>query len=379
MSRTLYNHTNGLRDDFMPYPRPAKYLKSDLPGYPGGVPYLSDSHINPPGGVLATPGEPTNGRVQVTLRTRTRDQKNINKYQFAWIDTIKESSVVLLSLPQMNKILATDPAVRDLPLSKILDRFHLYGVVANNDADTYEELQQQSPRAFSITVWGASQVYDYWSSEQGMLQPYDSCFFVLKKVRVPAGYSFQIDISVAQHDRGVPAPRDLTDNYMWQIVPVRSCEEFLTSKDYCVKDPDTQELHIGMYWKVGHAHEYAQIATREKMASRKTPMDVARDISYMHMNASVSPIQFYVKILQPKILVRVTPEDGSDIPGGGPPDPPQEPPLIPFLEDLAVVIQKANNKDMYPPKPVVDLHRKYDQLLEESRGSLRTASSRFAA
>ncbi|GBG28633.1 Hypothetical Protein FCC1311_048542 [Hondaea fermentalgiana] len=298
----LYNHTSRLRADFVPHGPSFKQLRTNAGPLPGGVPALRNDVMNAPAGVNMVSGDRTNGRVQSTVLTRTRDQNQINKYQFAWADTQEEARVTLLSLVQLNHLLATEVNVRELSLARILDRFHLIGSVVNNDVDADENISMtRGPRAVTVTSWGATQVLDYWSTKSKRLQPYENCFFAIKRVRLAASHRFQPNLTAGLHNTGALLPPEMIGMWVWQVVPLTSTQPGLPASEYTVTEEGRKV--VGSYWAVGHAHEYAQLPPLERYAARQSELDVARDVSFLHLRSMAKPIQFHSKIVVPRLLV----------------------------------------------------------------------------
>jgi len=283
----------------------------------------------------------TNVSVKATVRTRTRDQRYINQHQLGFIFTDHYDKPVMMSIQQVNLLLAggnpmTERNDKELfgkrgqawdPTSwskdEIMKKFHLFGSVVNRDVDTKEEVRMDRvSRAFTVCVRGDAHVLDYWSSKERELQRYDMCFFVLKKIWIDEKTRFQSSLQARNHNVGVQPLNIGKGKYCWQILPY-SCKDVtidpsVFTSEVCrgpdvpkagslgapvmVKGPDVAPgtkgaIHtkvIGTFWQVGFTHEYATIGNPSMFQKRATDHHVARDISYLHDNGLVRPIQMYL-------------------------------------------------------------------------------------
>jgi len=285
----------------------------------------------------------TNVSVKATVRTRTRDQRYINQHQLAFIFTDHYDKPVMMSIQQINLLLAggnpmTERNDRELyekrgkpwdptawTKEQILKKFHLFGSVVNRDVDTKEEIaMDRASRAFTVCVRGDAHVLDYWSSKTRELQRYDMCYFVLKKIWIDDKTRFQTSLQARSHNVGVQPLNIKKGKYCWQILPY-SCKDcaidpsVFTSVIYREKDkpvpstslgtslgktrgdevaPGTRgaiiEKVLGTYWQVGYTHEYAAIGNPSMFQKRASDHHVARDISYLHDNGLIRPIQMYL-------------------------------------------------------------------------------------
>lgn len=282
----------------------------------------------------------TNVSVKATVRTRTRDQRYINQHQLGFIFTGNFDKPVMMSIQQINLLLAggnpmTERNDRELfgergqpwdptnwTKEEICENFKLFGAVVNRDVDTKEEIRvDRVARAFTICVRGDAHVLDYWSTKDRELKRYDMCYFVLKKVWVDENTRFQSSLQARNHNVGVKPLNIGKGKYCWQILPY-SCKdcsippsvytsEVCREQDKIITDangtrikkgkyvaPGTKDaLHekvIGTYWQVGFTHEYATIGNSSMYQKRVTDHYLARDISYLHDNGLVRPIQMYL-------------------------------------------------------------------------------------
>lgn len=329
----LYNHTNRLSADFVTMVPPSKVLRTDMGPYPGGTPYLTDNIVQS-SSINMTSGNNTNGVIHTTINTRTKDQKLINSHQMAFYDARDELKPVLRSLQSVNNILANSreyqvsefdqanarhikksnyydsiKGVTNVTKSRIMDQFQFLGIVTNNDTDTkMDKYKGRLPRSFTVTTWGATHVLDYWSNEDKILNGYSHCFLILKQVKVYRDnkiamknkaynyqpYKFQENLNTFTRDSGesvefLPGEKY---KYIWQFVPFFNNDSEIETKDYTFTNSDG-ELEIGSYIYVGYVHEYPVISNTDVLRKRNET-SVARDVVYLHENAVVKPMQFFV-------------------------------------------------------------------------------------
>lgn len=293
-----------------------------------------------PNGINKAFASETNVSVKATVRTRTRDQRYINQHQLGFIFTDHYDKPVMLSIQQINLLLAGGNPMtegNDKKLfgergkewdptawtkSEILEKFHLFGSVVNRDVDTKEEIRMDRvSRAFTICVRGDAHVLDYWSTKNRELKRYDMCYFVLKKVWIDENMRFQSSLQARNHNVGVQPMNIGKGKYCWQILPY-SCHDCAINPDVYTSDvcraPDkiinrmgvnvtvkgdpvppgtpgaVHEKVIGTFWQVGFTHEYATIGNPSMYEKRVDDHYLARDISYLHDNGLVRPIQMYL-------------------------------------------------------------------------------------
>lgn len=330
---SLYNHTTSLNPSFNTMTTPSKTMRTDMGRYPGGVNYLTDKDIQDPK-IEMTTGNNTNGRIQVSLNTRTIDQDYVNKYQFVWLDTKEDHKPKFLNIQSINYELVSmcNPkhpreksqlvnAIKEKGSIKnvIIDRFKLFGVIANNDVDNnYDNYMVRNPRGLTFTVWGATHVLDYWSNrKQGRVSGYTTCYFVLKMVKVSSKDLYQRMLTSGSMNTGVfPVDVDWgNDNevWAWQVVPYHNhkndidIEELICESydwDATTKKKKNVKKYFGHYWRVGHVHEYPQnLLSTSQYQVRKSGMEVSKNMSYLHMQGEVIPMQFYMDISTDNVLI----------------------------------------------------------------------------
>jgi hypothetical protein len=295
-------------------------------GYPGNGP-LSDRMQNP-SGINKQYSQETNSSIKTTVRTRTRDQDQINQHQLAWMYTKNFESPVLLSLVQLNQILAGgDPAWTEETRKKwydhgkkqnkdndkndprnwskeyVLSHFKLYGVVVNRDVDMPNSSMpmERVERTMTVCVKGSTQVLDYWSRKGNALRKYDMCYFVLK--RVPLDHkkvSFQNCLTSRYHNAGSPMQSKYkTPKLHWQVFPYNVNDRCIKPSVYTTHVKNTHsgntEITVGSYWRVGLIHEYASIGS-QSMYEKRDENSVARDISYLSDQGAVRPMEIYLNL-----------------------------------------------------------------------------------
>lgn len=301
---------------------PSKRLRTDMGPYPGGVPYLTDKYINNDGQINKTPGFRTNGSIRITVHTYTDDQDYINVDQFAFLDISSKTKPVMMSIQQLNYWLITEAPRIFIQESKMIgyydknslpktssgviqksnpdaerayleDRFKILGVVANREpVDSASLNRERTRRTFTCTVRGWTTCLDYWSSAKNALHPYDSCFFVLRKVMITPEMKFQSSLSGA---RGMSAPADVHGTYQWQILPVNSRTDVCPLEKYTWEEKGRE--YIGTYWRVGHVRELSTIQPARVFSGRGVHT-VAQDMNYLHNHGGVFPLEFYLRLDQ---------------------------------------------------------------------------------
>ena len=334
---SLSNHYGStLRSDVDPRAPGSKFLDVGLGrNYPGGVPYLTDSYLSDKA-VNKAPGRRTNGSVRATVHTRTRDQNYINVDQFAWMDVRKFDHPMLLNLQTMNWLLVNDlgdssgngkilDGGNDRLLEKyavngdlnavrnqaekcyIMDNFKLYGVVVNRDVDSGESMpKERIARTFTCTVKNVCNVGDYFSTSNKVLKPYDSCYFVLKKIKITRGMRWENMLtSMGTGKPTKPAPALAIGRYKWQIIPYHNSDnvlpmdriKWMESEEVDNKGNPIEEVsYNGGMWKLGKIHEYPDVCTPSAFSKRFDETVVARDISELHGRGRITPIHFYLKL-----------------------------------------------------------------------------------
>jgi hypothetical protein len=335
---SLSNHYGStIRSDVDPRAPGSKFLDAGLgKKYPGGVPYLTDRYLSDKE-VNKAPGRRTNGSVRTTVHTRTRDQNYINVDQFAWMDVRKFDHPILLNLQTMNWLLVNDlgdsngsgkilNGGNDKLLEKyaingdlnsvrtqaekcyIMDNFKLYGVVVNRDTDNNESIPMtRIARTFTCTVKNVCHVGDYFSTSKRTLKRYDSCYFVLKKIKITGDMRWENILTSMGNNRKLTksTPTLAINKYKWQIIPYHNSDNVLpmdrikwveSQEEYNRGDPIEITSYNGGMWRLGKIHEYADICTPSTFTKRFNETVVARDLSELHGRGRITPIHFYLKI-----------------------------------------------------------------------------------
>lgn len=323
---SLANHYGGtLRSDVDPRAPGSKYLDVGLGRkYPGGVPYLTNKILNEKE-VNKTPGAKANGAVRATVHTRTRDQNYINVDQFAFMDVSNYDRPVLINLQTLNWMLLNDlPDAKNNPVldggndnllkeytnndgdissvrdqvekSYIMDRFQLYGVVVNRDVDNDDGTSiERIARTFTVTVKNVCHVCDYFSTHRNVLKKYNSCYFILKKIKITEDMRWENRLTATNSTMSKQAPTYTLGKYKWQIIPYHNSDNTLQLQHTRWMDDNGVE-HNGGMWRLGKIHEYADICIPSTFSKRIDNSVVARDITEMHGRGRITPIHFYLKI-----------------------------------------------------------------------------------
>lgn len=345
MSGYLPNHQRAITSSMDPRVTPsAKFPKSNMGPFPGGVSYLTPKIFNK---VNNTPGFRTNGRIATTILSRSRDQSKVNVNQLLFLDFAKHvrgstglmseptapvvidqmESPGLVNLQSLNYMLADsvprlfedvkknkskyvksfepnlkinttrpkDPPMNlvDVEKAYILRRFKLHGIVENKDPSQPANIESNA-RAITCTVRGMTDIYDYWSNSKSRIGPYHKCFLVLKKIKITRDMRFQDSLHAMVHKSGAGPSVGFWDTYQWQVLPYHCHGNTIPVSEYTWTEDDGKE-YIGHYWEIGHIHEYPDIGAEGLFKSRMN-YSVSQDITYMHANGNVKPVQFYLKL-----------------------------------------------------------------------------------
>lgn len=316
-------------------PPPSKYMRTDAGSYPGGVPFLTTRPLEQPS-LNVHHNMNTNGNINITIVTATRDQALLNTHNLVFVDSDRPDKPLLRSLQNVNELLANDTAFRvtrnkedqdvifdptteNLVLStdKIMDRFKLVGVTINTDANTPFKKIRKNKRAFTITSWGAAMVMDYWSKKNKIVNGFSNCYLVLKQVKVYRSkedvpiseryeyqpYNFQSELHSVNRNAGTPVHFDPgeKERYIWQFVPFFTNESHIYTKDYIFKNSRNED-EIGSYIHVGYVHEYPDVSD-PIVLSKRNETSVARDVVYMHENGDVRAFQFFISLSNKGALI----------------------------------------------------------------------------
>jgi hypothetical protein len=189
-----------------------------------------------------------------------------------------------------------DPA--DAQKAYIMDSFKLYGVVVNRDVDNDNNMQKERiARAFTCTVKNVCHVLDYFSKKGDILKRYNSCYFVLKKVKIEKGMSWENVLTASNQGTGslkVATPA-MEDTLKWQIVPYHNTNNVLEVSKR-LWDDGQGITRVGGMWKLGRIHEFADICIPSAFERRTNEHSVARDIGLLHGRGRITPIHFYLHI-----------------------------------------------------------------------------------
>ena len=189
----------------------------------------------------------------------------------------------------------------------IMDNFKLYGVVVNRDVDSGESMpKERIARTFTCTVKNVCNVGDYFSTSNKVLKPYDSCYFVLKKIKITRGMRWENMLtSMGTGKPTKPAPALAIGRYKWQIIPYHNSDnvlpmdriKWMESEEVDNKGNPVEEVsYNGGMWKLGKIHEYPDVCTPSAFSKRFDETVVARDISELHGRGRITPIHFYLKL-----------------------------------------------------------------------------------
>lgn len=324
---TLPRYSNHLDAGMQPYAPDSQQLRTDMGQYPGGVPYLTSEFLQDERTINKNVGRPTNGSIRTSVLTRTRDQNSINVNQLGFMDTHLVDRPVLLNLQALNWWLVNiredggyltlnDPTNKfiekytlkdntgriinmdDAQKAYIMDRFKLYGAVVNRDVDNNPNdiPRERIARDFTCTVKGVCHILDYWSKNQDILGPYDSCFLVLKKVKITEKMSWQHMLTNGSYNGDLRVDQTMHGKYCWQILPYHCSDSVIPADELMWTDENDGTEHKGGYWRCGNVHEYPDIGSFSQYEKRHDTGLVSRNISYLHDRGRVTPIHFYLKL-----------------------------------------------------------------------------------
>jgi hypothetical protein len=184
----------------------------------------------------------------------------------------------------------------DAEKAYIMDRYKMFGVVVNRDADNQNSMpQERLARAFTCTVKDVCFVLDYFSKSGDPLRPYNTCFFVLKKVPIKNGMTWE---NIITAPNGIMSSKRasatmVSKKVAWQIVPYHVSDNILPVEHRMWEDADGV-THVGGMWRLGRIHEYAPISQASAFAPRVDEHSVARDVSMLHGRGRIKPMQFYL-------------------------------------------------------------------------------------
>lgn len=320
---SLPRYSSHLDAGMQPYAPDSKYLRADMGNYPGGVPYLTSEYLQDERVINKNVGRPTNGSIRTSVHTRTRDQNTINVDQLAFMDTKEVDRPKLYNLQALNwwlvnngddggfKIWNDDKELKpytvkdtnddilnrdDAQKAYIMNRFKLYGVVVNRDVDNNPNdiPRERIQRDFTCTVKGVCHVLDYWSYDDNLIKPYDSCFFILKKVKITPKMRWQHMITLGSYKGDLKPDTVVQGQLCWQIVPYH-CSNTVVPVDELTWE-DNGKLRIGSFWRCGNINEYPDVGTQSQYEKRHDPLFVATNITYLHDRGQVTPVHFFLKL-----------------------------------------------------------------------------------
>lgn len=277
-------------------------------GYPGGLPYMTPNPLTE--NINKSYMQMTNGSVKISVNTRTSDQNKINAHQLAFIDNKEFDRPKLMSIPALNKFIVENSTMAfdgkkftGLPgeyddKNKILNRFSLLGAIITNESNS-DDYISRGARSFVVATWGSIHLLDYWSHNTKTLNRYDKCYLIMKRVKLDKDVAFQTDLTVTRHDIPESFSRPINfDQWYWQIVPYHTRDASISSTVFTTKyenDQGVVVVDVGTYWRIGHVHEYASIGSHSLFQMRDE-FSVSRDISYLHKNGKVRPMQMYLHL-----------------------------------------------------------------------------------
>lgn len=219
--------------------------------------------------------------VKITVTSSSNKKLNIDVNHLVFNDKKYYDKPSFLNLQEVNAMLAFDSEFDGTTAADIMNRFSLLGVCLAIDQIKRSPLHATVMRnVLTIGVKGHYTVFDYWSSQDRVLNRYDNCYLVLKKVQLLKNDTFFTDISSQHVQRKV-----LEDMGRWQFVPMNSKERVITEHPYI---------------SVGHLHEYANFDSQFiNYPTMSTPAIVARDVHHVERIVNNGlPVEFYFNVCQ---------------------------------------------------------------------------------
>lgn len=240
------------------------------------------------------PNSITNNGVKITVVTNTLEPQNLDTNQISFVDRKYLDKPRLLSLQQLNEILAFEKEFRTKSIHDIKKQFQLLGIVLAADQFKRAPLGKISRSVFTIALRGTYQTYNYWMSPQNSLRlnRYDYCYFLLKKIELKQGTEFRSDPKAYHIHRVIEK-----DCYRWQVIPYYSRERVFDNELLRSEDPDDVDVY-GTYWMVGNVHEYATFddTVEHFPAGANNSYILARDVHCLLNHNYAKPIDFYFTI-----------------------------------------------------------------------------------
>lgn len=232
-------------------------------------------------------------------------QQSIGINHMAFVDKKLFDKPKLLSLQQLNEILAFDDSCKDISKDDLQKRFNLLGVVLADDQTRRHTTNPKIIRnVYTIGIRGKYTVWDYWSSADRKLSlnRYDNCYFVVKKVYLRKDFTYRSDINASHVQNKI-----LESRIRWQVLPYNTRDRVLTSKDLKINDKDKTHTcdgsenmnEVGFYWNVGHVHEYADFESRSHNYPTLSSTElVMTDVHHIMNVNNGQPIEFYFDVNQ---------------------------------------------------------------------------------
>lgn len=181
------------------------------------------------------------------------------------------------------------------------DRFKIFGgIITKHEKRPHEAETTTTNPVVTCVNRGLSQTFDYWSIPKQRLETMNTCFFILKLVKIkPDVTKFQSNMTLNSNNMTGTVVRKtdvFNKPYMsWQYVPYHCRDEVPPiSVLRCKLHPEL----ILPYIRIGKAREniHSARSSRVLIAQRNSPKCVAKDVSYL-VNGSL-PIELYININQ---------------------------------------------------------------------------------
>lgn len=183
----------------------------------------------------------------------------------------------------------------------IKDRFKLFGGVITKREQRPHNMEQVAAKPVVTCVnRGLAQTYDYWSTPDHRLETMNTCFFLLKMVKIkPEVTKYQANMTLNSNNTTgtlISKTHEFSKPYLaFQYIPYHTRDEV---PPISIRKCKTHPQLILPYLRIGKVREnmYNARSSRVLIAQRTSCKEVARDVSLI-INGSL-PIELYVNINQ---------------------------------------------------------------------------------
>jgi len=315
MSSRIPTRYDTLRSDVNPFPPPYKRLRTDAPGYPTNVAQLT-TNILQHEGVTTHDGGQSNEAVDITLYSRSSKADGLSAGQLVFMDTNKTDIDSVVCIHEVNRELAGIlhdrwaphigrytagflPALypnltKGAQMQYILDRFKFVGIMSSNDTPVG---RLRGTKAVNVTVWGDSRIFDYWSHGSRKLRPFDSCYIVLRAVKISHDDKYQHIPNNVAYDYGESPERTVTastnapdeEKIVWQFIPYFNNKETITKEELGLSPAENR--FPWFYWRLGKLHEFPTLP-QSHLSDARTFRSTSKSAASVLAGSQGQTIQF---------------------------------------------------------------------------------------